>query len=840
MKSILKYLMIALFFMPFYAMAQGAEVSCDDELQSIINLGTGIDADVQPLAPGVGVVDPYWRLTNLPVLSNCTDAERAALSDRAYVVNFNNSNSSSWVNQEGVSAISPVDAGTDGGLRCRQSPGDPFVFDRYFCLRAAAEIDLDVTFRGDDRLQLELVDINTELVLATSERYVYQNPPLAPFRFRVQLGLAAGTYALRAKFENDAVAAGFTVAGQVSMILDNAPPQLANAGTFPVFTCQRQDTLAADDYYYYPDSALTICIDPALIPASGPYTYQWYAPDGQLIRLAGDGDCYTIPVLDDNTSGTYYCQVQAVGSDVCYVLPVNVGTYVRDPTGAWAIPNQLVVKYRNDITEAEKQAYIDRIGATRLESCVCLVDLLQLPDSLFTMAGDTIIDPEEKIKKAGSKEDNDEIDESGGNTISSTQNLSDLPSAWKPAPLLLSPAKASTEVVVALIDTGFDFTDAGLATYIWQNPNPYPMDTEDCAVCLTGAERGYDFGDMDAMPDDQHGHGTNVGKAILQSLEALNGSSTAKVSIMPLKVMNDKEQITLFSLTCATVFAVKHGAQVINLSMGGYGGYQRVIAAALNMYAPATCPPLVVTSAGNDTSNNDVSPHYFSNLNDSLATALSVGAILEKEPRRAPYSNFGNKVDLGTTGKLDFNVEGSPEGTSIAAGHISGVLAYIRTQRPGISSSSAKNCLLSVAANKGIELPFWENSALTIDNLSWKEELLACLDNLPNEDCTYTFEPCILVNTKVSPRQREILRVSVVPNPNRGAWRFDFALDITQELQLSITDAQGKLIDQQRFRSGAGQHSIPYSLVNQPAGLYFYQIISEKYIYAGKIVKQGK
>ena len=604
MHIILKFVFLLL-ILPCSLLAQTNAVSCHNEVQSSIKLSTGIDAEGNLLAPGIGVVDPFWTLTNLPDLSGCRDAEISTLSNRAYVVNFNDASTLSWVNQEGARALSPVDAGLDGRLACRNISGDPFIFDRLFCLRAAAEIDLDVRFKGDDRLQLELVDMATGTVLASSERYVYQNPPRTALPFRVQIGLKAGTYALRAKYENDAVAAGFSVVGQVSMLPASTPPQLSNAVLLSELDCQRTDTLLTDQYYFYPDSALTICVDTDLLPVAESYTYQWFGTDGQSLSAPSSSECFTIPRLHANTTGTYYCQVKPNKADLCYVLPVKVATYVQDPTGAWYIPNQLVVKYRNNTTEREKAEYIKRIQATRLDSCMCLIDLLMLPDTLIDENGNPIVDPEEKKKKAGS-EDNAGVETVGWNTIMEEEVLAYTKNQghasgekYEEVPDLPAPPRVNGDsVIVALIDTGVDFTDPDFQNYLWVNPDPEPMANDTCKVCITDAKLGYDFGDMDNDPSGENPHGHFVGQAILYTATLLSGADAPQVRIMPLKVMDKKGSITVFSVTCATVFAVRHGAQIINYSMGGYGGFQDILAAALNTVEPGNCAPAVVTSAG--------------------------------------------------------------------------------------------------------------------------------------------------------------------------------------------------------------------------------------------------
>lgn len=844
-----------------FAQGQDLNIRCSSTLSNELNLGTGIDENGMLIPPGLNVVDPFWTLTNTPELLFCSEDEKQSVSDKAYVVNFNNFAAATWTNQTEVSAISPINGGLNAVFNCSNvdrdsgnQAADPFIFDRYFCLNESAEVELALTFKGDDRLQLELVNLQTGVVEAISEEYNYRNPAPAAFSFNTALGLQAGTYALRAKYENFGVAAAFSVKGNISVIGDRA--LLSNSTTSVELQCTSIDTLALDNYYFYPDSALTICVDTDLLPAGSQFVFQWFDENGEPLNSAASDqqNCYTIPRLNEKMVGIYYAVAQSQEGEPCFVLPVEVQTYVQDPTGAWYIPNQLVVRYQQGTSEEQKLDYIKRIQATRLDSCMCLIDLLMLPDTIFNEDGSIIVDPEEKKKKAG-EDDNAGVESVGWNTIMEEEAL--------PAGLLRRQSKLLQQqlvkqvsdeevsngdsIIVALIDTGFDYQNPDYQNYMWKNPEPYPMSTDSCKACITGAEIGYDFGDRDNDPSDNNMHGTFVGEAIIYAAELLDDLNAPKLKIMPLKVMDDKSTITVFNVTCATVFAVRHGAMVINMSMGGYGGYQDILAAGLATVDSGRCAPIVVTSAGNDTLDNSIFDHYFSNLNDSLLNVVSVGSLeFDREGTlvRAPYSNYGSKVNLAVTGDAEFDTTPSTgvKGTSISAGYVSGILAYIYEQKPGISWSSAKDCLLSAAEGRGAtDFPLNRGLDLTGQDIgTWKGAILEHLFTLPDESCTYTNQVCfpLVVSTKDKRLPRAALAVKVVPNPTNASVRFELTIEQAQTLKFQIFDVQGKLIDLFERELGSGAHQIPFNFAEQPSGIYFYTIISEKYIQSGKIVKQ--
>ncbi|MEO0341755.1 MAG: hypothetical protein AAF242_21445, partial [Bacteroidota bacterium] len=324
------------------------EIFCDDgPLQMNLNLGTGLDTGGNLLLPGLGVVDPYWRLVNRPATSDCTTQELASINGSAYVVN---DGTNPWINQSGVSAISPVDAGLTAELNCMNASDatglpDPFIFERSFCVKNNVPVLFNLSFAGDDAMYLELIDKNFGSVIATSGSYNNNITAPSPVIFNSLQTLTNGTYAIRVYYFNQGGLGGFTVRGTVAVT--NDIPALQNATEVLVAPCSVSDTLAVDNYYDYPDSSLTICARPSVLPEGFDFVYQWIGPDGSFLNNSpsSDQDCLTIPVLNDASEGLYYCLVSDTLDFACFVLPVSVQRFARDPFNTWHIPNQIVVKY---------------------------------------------------------------------------------------------------------------------------------------------------------------------------------------------------------------------------------------------------------------------------------------------------------------------------------------------------------------------------------------------------------------------------------------------------------------------------------------------------------------
>lgn len=150
---------------------------------------------------------------------------------------------------------------------------------------------------------------------------------------------------------------------------------------------------------------------------------------------------------------------------------------------------------------------------------------------------------------------------------------------------------------------------------------------------------GYDFvdDDHDASDDlsvDDMSHGTHVAGTIAQPLNGHSGTGIAPdARIMPLRVCSP--ECTSVAIASAINYATEHGADVINLSIGGIGP-SRTVAASIR--AANAAGIVVVAASGNDHEGTVSYPAAFDNV-------LAVGAT-RMDGQRATYSNWGDKLDL--------------------------------------------------------------------------------------------------------------------------------------------------------------------------------------------------
>jgi subtilisin family serine protease/flagellar hook assembly protein FlgD len=193
---------------------------------------------------------------------------------------------------------------------------------------------------------------------------------------------------------------------------------------------------------------------------------------------------------------------------------------------------------------------------------------------------------------------------------------------------------------------------------------------------------------------DVVGHGT--GTASVAAAATGNGVGIAgagrDTSLLAVKVADVTGRIFTDDLAAGVVWAVDHGAAVINLSLGGPTS-DRLESAAV-AYAQAH-DVLVVAAAGNEGSSARQYPA-------ALPGVVAVGATSANGSVRAPFSSFGSWVDLGAPGRSI--VVATPgggyeiaDGTSYSTPLVSGAAALLAAYRPGRTATELQQALVAGA-----------------------------------------------------------------------------------------------------------------------------------------------
>jgi subtilisin family serine protease len=124
-------------------------------------------------------------------------------------------------------------------------------------------------------------------------------------------------------------------------------------------------------------------------------------------------------------------------------------------------------------------------------------------------------------------------------------------------------------VLIAMMDTGIDYTHTDLSGRMWTNPGEIPSNgVDDDANGLVDDYYGYDFADADPDPMDDNGHGTiTAGIAAGDGTAGTITGVAPGAALMACKVLTNGIGNESVSWE-AVQYAVENGADVINMSIG--------------------------------------------------------------------------------------------------------------------------------------------------------------------------------------------------------------------------------------------------------------------------------
>lgn len=174
----------------------------------------------------------------------------------------------------------------------------------------------------------------------------------------------------------------------------------------------------------------------------------------------------------------------------------------------------------------------------------------------------------------------------------------DVTGVWKDC---FDPAKKEAPgkgTVVAVIDTGVDYTHKDLADNIWVNEGEIPGNgIDDDGNGYVDDVYGVDFVDGDSDPMDEHGHGTHVAGIIAMTPGNGGGVGVAYgAKIMCVRAGQANGSFASTDIAKAIKYAADNGADVINMSFGGTGRSYLVESALQDAFP--SC--VLIAAAGND------------------------------------------------------------------------------------------------------------------------------------------------------------------------------------------------------------------------------------------------
>lgn len=295
----------------------------------------------------------------------------------------------------------------------------------------------------------------------------------------------------------------------------------------------------------------------------------------------------------------------------------------------------------------------------------------------------------------------------------------------------------SPDMIVAVIDTGVDYTHQDLLPNLWRNPKEIPNNgIDDDKNGFIDDVIGWDFSANDNRPYDlavdpmelltkggNPGHGTHcAGNVAARGGNGIGIAGVApNVKIMSLRFISEKGSGTSADAIKAIKYAVDNGAKVLSNSWGSEGedpaeandnkALREVIQYAENKGV------LFIAAAGNGhngkgyDNDTDKLPGYPASYD--IENIVSVAAI-DSSDNLGSFSNWGQKtVHIGAPGVNIFsttvgsnydnyviNVGGFEvtwDGTSMATPHVAGAAALYWSAHPEKTWRDVKSALLSTA-----------------------------------------------------------------------------------------------------------------------------------------------
>lgn len=200
---------------------------------------------------------------------------------------------------------------------------------------------------------------------------------------------------------------------------------------------------------------------------------------------------------------------------------------------------------------------------------------------------------------------------------------------------------------------------------------------------------------------DDNGHGTHVA-GIVGARKNLRGcvGIAPDCELYALKVLDKSGSGHLSSLITSVDWAISNRMDILNLSVGldqPSPSLEKILTKA------AANGMLVVAAAGNSGDKNGYSDTV--TYPAQYDSTIAVAAVTQKETR-APFSSTGPAVDIAAPGVGIFSTYPNHKykrlsGTSMAAPHVTGVLAIMKEAFPNYSSSDLRAELFRSAKDLG-------------------------------------------------------------------------------------------------------------------------------------------
>lgn len=337
-------------------------------------------------------------------------------------------------------------------------------------------------------------------------------------------------------------------------------------------------------------------------------------------------------------------------------------------------PTTYLVRFQPGLSEQERAAQLAQAGA-KLVSWLPQIDVAEVrlaggPVGAAALDSASVLYVEADAPVSG---DHVITDPGYVNADQSyAQRLLRVASAW-------NVDEGISTTVVAIVDSGIDASHPEFAGRVL---------------------KGYDFINSDDDATDDCGHGTHVAGIVAAGLNGVGMVGVCpRCALLPVKVLNDKNAGSWSTVAKGILYAVDHGAKVINLSLGAAVNSATVESAV--DYA-RTHDVVVVAAAGNNAANTSFFPA-------AIPYVLAVAGT-DRTDQRWALSNYGDWVDIAapangiySTYKRDPATTGYAymSGTSMAAPFVTGEAALVRSHLPKLPAVQVINLITSTVVDLG-------------------------------------------------------------------------------------------------------------------------------------------
>jgi subtilisin family serine protease len=292
---------------------------------------------------------------------------------------------------------------------------------------------------------------------------------------------------------------------------------------------------------------------------------------------------------------------------------------------------EILVKFKSGVHETQRQTAHNATGAKSIRKLpieglerIKLHQNISVEEAINVYKANPDVEYAEPnyIVKASVIPDDTKFGEQWGlhNTGQTVNGTNGSPDADIDAPEAWDIVQSSSDIIVAVIDSGIDKNHPDLSGNLIA---------------------GYDFIDYDNDPDDLNGHGTHVAGiigAVGNNSRGVSGVGWA-VKIMPLKVLDNNGEGAISDIIEAVTYADSHNAKIVNMSFSA-SAYPQSLYDSMASYPDI----LFVAAAGN---SGSIVPEYPAGFD--LSNIISVTAT-DQNDSLAYFSNYGSTVSVAAPG----------------------------------------------------------------------------------------------------------------------------------------------------------------------------------------------